>query len=68
MSNEQSFMKKSNKSKEKYCGDGNLVTKRKSIYDNFRIIEKKTFKLLFWFNVKKLIEIEFLKFFKARLV
>lgn len=47
MSNEQSFMKKSNKSKEKYCGDGNLVTRRKSIYDNFRIIEKKTFKLLF---------------------
>lgn len=31
MSNEQSFMKKSNKSKDKYCGDEKLATRRKSI-------------------------------------
>lgn len=52
MSNEQSFMKKSNKSKEKYCGDGNLVTKRKSIYDNFRIIEKKLLNYCFDLTLK----------------
>lgn len=45
MSNEQSFMKKSSKSKDKYCEDGNLATRRKSIYDNFKIIKKKFIKL-----------------------
>lgn len=72
MSNEQSFMKKSNKSKDKYCGDGKKETRKKSIYDNFRIIKKKFIKLFFWFLklllwVKKLIEIEFFKFFKTSL-